>query len=35
VLDTFNAETNAHMIAVNEALGYRVLGRVLAWQRRL
>jgi len=32
-IDTWNAESNAHMIGVNEALGYRVLGRVLNFQR--
>ena len=31
-VDTWNAESNAHMIAVNEALGYRVLGRELQFQ---
>lgn len=34
-LDTWNAESNDHMISVNEALGYRVLGRGLQFQRRL
>ena len=34
-LDTWNAETNDHMIAVNERLGYRVVGRELAFQRPL
>ena len=33
-LDTWNAETNDHMIAVNERLHYRPLGRELAFQRR-
>lgn len=33
-LDTWNAESNDHMIVVNELLGYRVLGRVLDYQRR-
>ena len=32
-IDTWNAESNDHMIAVNEALGYRVLGRMLQFQR--
>jgi RimJ/RimL family protein N-acetyltransferase len=32
---TFNAESNAHMIAVNERLGYRPMGRVLEFQRRV
>jgi GNAT superfamily N-acetyltransferase len=34
-LDTWNAESNDHMIAVNERLGYRVVGRELSFQRRL
>lgn len=34
-VDTWNAETNDHMIAVNEQLGYRVLGRAVQYQRRL
>jgi GNAT superfamily N-acetyltransferase len=34
-VDTWNAESNDHMIAVNEALGYRVLGRALQFQRRV
>ncbi|MDP3892935.1 GNAT family N-acetyltransferase [Nocardioides sp.] len=34
-LDTWNAESNDHMIAVNEQLGYRVVGRSLAFQRSL
>lgn len=34
-VDTWNAESNAHMIAVNEALGYRVLARELQFQRPL
>ena len=32
-IDTWNAESNDHMIAVNEALGYRWMGRVIAFQR--
>jgi GNAT superfamily N-acetyltransferase len=32
-IDTWNAESNDHMIGVNEVLGYRVLGRVLDFQR--
>ena len=31
-VDTWNAESNDHMIAVNEALGYRVMGRELQFQ---
>jgi hypothetical protein len=34
-VDTWNAESNDHMISVNEALGYRILGRGLQFQRRL
>ncbi|HET7326549.1 MAG TPA: GNAT family N-acetyltransferase [Nocardioidaceae bacterium] len=33
--DTWNAASNAHMIAVNDALGCRVVGRTVAWQRRM
>ncbi len=32
-VDTWNAESNDHMISVNEKLGYRVLGRELQFQR--
>jgi len=31
-VDTWNAESNEHMVAVNEALGYRVMGRELHFQ---
>ncbi len=34
-LDTWNAESNDHMIGVNERLGYRPVGRVLEFQRRI
>jgi GNAT superfamily N-acetyltransferase len=34
-IDTWNAESNDHMISVNEQLGYTVLGRGLEFQRRL
>jgi len=34
-IHTFNAESNAHMIAVNERLGYRPMGRVVEFQRRV
>lgn len=34
-IDTWNAESNAHMIGVNEVLGYRVLGRELEYQRSI
>jgi GNAT superfamily N-acetyltransferase len=33
-IDTWNAESNDHMIAVNERLGYRVRGRQLDFQPR-
>jgi RimJ/RimL family protein N-acetyltransferase len=31
---TWNAESNGHMIAVNDRLGYRPMGRSLEFQRR-
>jgi RimJ/RimL family protein N-acetyltransferase len=34
-IDTQNAASNAHMIAVNERLGYRVMGRSMEFQRDL
>ncbi|HEY9412142.1 MAG TPA: GNAT family N-acetyltransferase [Jiangellaceae bacterium] len=34
-LDTWNAESNDHMIGVNERLGYRVVARTLDFQRDL
>ena len=34
-IDTWNAESNDHMIGVNEALGYEVLARAFAYQRAL
>jgi GNAT superfamily N-acetyltransferase len=34
-VDTWNAQSNDHMIDVNEALGYEIIGRALAWQRPL
>jgi GNAT superfamily N-acetyltransferase len=34
-IDTGNAASNAHMIAVNELLGYRVLVSTIEWQRPL
>ncbi len=34
-IGTWNAEENAFMIGVNEALGHRVLGRALAFQRSI
>jgi GNAT superfamily N-acetyltransferase len=34
-LDTWNAESNGHMIAVNELLGYRPMSRGLSFQHRI
>lgn len=34
-IDTWNAESNDHMIGVNEILGYQVMGREWAYQRTL
>ncbi len=34
-LDTWNAASNAHMIGVNDRLGYRVVGACPGYQRRL
>ena len=34
-IETWNAESNDHMIGVNEVLGYRVMGRALQFQRPL
>ncbi len=34
-VDTWNAASNDHMISVNEALAYRVMGRTFAYQRTL
>ena len=31
-IDTWNAESNDHMIGVNELLGYRVMGREIEYQ---
>lgn len=33
-IDTWNAESNDHMVGVNELLGYRVLGRGIEYQRK-
>jgi RimJ/RimL family protein N-acetyltransferase len=35
VIDTFNAEANTYMIAINEAMGFRPLYAWQAWQRDL
>lgn len=32
-IDTWNAESNDQMIGVNQALGYRIMGRALAFQK--
>jgi GNAT superfamily N-acetyltransferase len=34
-VDTWNAESNDHMIAVNRALGYRILGREIQFQKEI
>ncbi|CAN5541097.1 GNAT family N-acetyltransferase [soil metagenome] len=34
-LDTWNAVSNAHMVHINEVLGYRVVAHGVAWQRHL
>ncbi|GAB3401961.1 GNAT family N-acetyltransferase [Flindersiella endophytica] len=34
-IDTWNAESNSHMIGINERLGYRIAGRYLGWQKDL
>lgn len=34
-VDTWNAESNDHMIGVNEVLGYEILSRAFAYQRTL
>lgn len=34
-LDTWNAASNTHMVAVNELLGYSVVDRGIGWQRHL
>jgi GNAT superfamily N-acetyltransferase len=34
-ISTWNAESNDHMIGVNEAIGYRVMGRELEFQKTL
>jgi hypothetical protein len=33
-IDTWNAESNDHMIGVNELMGYRILGREIEYQRK-
>jgi GNAT superfamily N-acetyltransferase len=34
-IDTWNAESNDHMIGVNDAIGYRIMGRQLEFQKAL
>jgi RimJ/RimL family protein N-acetyltransferase len=34
-IDTSNAASNAHMIRVNEMLGYHVVGKLIEWQRHI
>ena len=34
-LDTWNAESNSHMIAINEQLNYHIVARSLAFQKSL
>ena len=34
-IDTWNAESNDHMIGVNELLGYRIMGRALEFQKTI
>jgi hypothetical protein len=34
-IDTWNAESNDHMIEVNEAMGYRIMGRELEFQKTI
>jgi hypothetical protein len=31
-IDTWNAEVNRHMIAINEAMGFRAVDAWMAWQ---
>ncbi len=31
-IETFNAETNAHMVGINETLGFQLTGRLTSWQ---
>lgn len=34
-LDTWNAESNAHMIGINEQLGYQIVAKSIAYQKSL
>ena len=31
-IETFNGATNAHMVSINETLGFQVTGRLTSWQ---
>lgn len=35
LMDTWNAASNAHMIEINETLGYQVIAHAVGWQHRL
>ena len=35
VIETYNAASNDQMVGINERLGYRVMGRILEFQRRI
>ncbi|TCC65581.1 GNAT family N-acetyltransferase [Kribbella pittospori] len=35
LIDTWNAESNDHMISINEQLNYRIIARILAYQKTL
>ena len=35
LIDTWNAESNNHMISINEALNYRIIARILAYQKTI
>jgi hypothetical protein len=34
-INTWNAASNQHMIAINEALGFRVMDNWVTWQHEL
>jgi hypothetical protein len=31
-IETFNADANAHMVGINETLGFRMTGRLTFWE---
>lgn len=35
LVDTWNADANSHLIAINEALGYRPVSRYSEWELQL